>query len=221
MPADRRLYMTFPIDVHRHPKVRRLPADVRWTFVEMNGEARIADNDGVFAQEEAEFLWPVEHLQALVASHPTRPLVQFTDGRYVIRDYAEHQQTRAERERLAAVSRENGRKGGRPRKNPAEPAETEQEPSRVIEPADPVPPIIRTMAAQAGITSIEAVVEQIRKHTSRTVAPGAAVAIAKHLLDKARQHPRAPQRYVHGAIARSPAEVQQYIDENALGEEVR
>jgi hypothetical protein len=120
MPRDSRLYMTFPNDFHRHPKLTRLPVDVRWTFIEMNGEARIADNDGRFSAEDAEFMWPIEHLDALAKSHPTRPLVirEKDGGDYVIREYAEHQQTREERERLAEVSRENGRKGGRPRKNP-------------------------------------------------------------------------------------------------------
>jgi hypothetical protein len=119
MPRDKRLFMTFPIDMHRHPKMLRLPPEVRWTFVEMNGEARLAGNDGVFAAEDAEFMWPREHLDALVASHPTRPLVLRQGDTYVIREFAEHQQTVAEIERLAEVSRQNGAKGGRPRKNPA------------------------------------------------------------------------------------------------------
>jgi hypothetical protein len=128
MPRDKRLYMTFPIDFHRHPKLLRLPVEVRWTFVEMNGEARIADNDGVFEADEAEFMWPVDHLAALCASHPSRPLVVRAGSTYVIRDYAEHQLTHEDRERLAEVSRANGAKGGRPRKNPDE---TQTKPSRV------------------------------------------------------------------------------------------
>lgn len=128
MPRDQRLYMTFPNDFHRHPKLRKLPVEVRWTFVEMNGEARLADNDGRFSAEDAEFMWPIEHLDALAQSHPTRPLVvrEQDGGDYVIRDYAEHQQTRAERERLAEVSRENGKKGGRPRKPGSNPVETQR-----------------------------------------------------------------------------------------------
>jgi hypothetical protein len=128
MPRDKRLYMTFPIDFHRHPKLLRLPVEVRWTFVEMNGEARIAQNDGVFQADEAEFMWPVSHLNALCTSHPSRPLVIRTETAYVIRDYAEHQLTNDDRERMAEVSRSNGAKGGRPRKNPDE---TQTKPSRV------------------------------------------------------------------------------------------
>ena len=102
MPRDARLYMTFPNDFHRHPKLTRLPVDVRWTFVEMNGEARIADNDGVFDVADAEFMWPLAHLEALVGSHPTRPLVTRDGDQYTIRDYSEHQQTREERDDLHA-----------------------------------------------------------------------------------------------------------------------
>jgi hypothetical protein len=119
--------MTFPIDFHRHPKIQRLPVEVRWTFVEMNGEARIADNDGVFSVDEAEFMWPAEHLALLCDSHPSRPLVVRDGDVYVIRDYGEHQQTRADRERLAEVSRANGALGGRPRK----PGGTQTKPSQV------------------------------------------------------------------------------------------
>lgn len=118
MPRDKRLYMTFPIDFHRHPKLKRLPVEVRWTFVEMNGEARIADNDGIFTHADAEFEWPVEHLAQLVSSHPTRPLVVKTDTHYVIREFPEHQETKASREERRAKNAANGAKGGRPRKNP-------------------------------------------------------------------------------------------------------
>ncbi len=134
MPRDQRLYMTFPNDVHRHPKIMRLSVEARWAFIEMNGEARLSDNDGVFTLEEALFHWSEGVLAELCSSHPTRPLItRDDDGTYRIRDYAQHQQTRAERERLAEVSRENGRKGGRPKSNPwvtqTEPKETQGVPS--------------------------------------------------------------------------------------------
>ena len=109
--------MTFPNDFHRHPKLSRLPVEARWAFVEMNGEARIADNDGVFSAEDAEYLWPREILNLLVSSHPSRPLVVREGGTYVIRDYAEHQETREAREKRRATNAANGAKGGRPRKN--------------------------------------------------------------------------------------------------------
>lgn len=248
MPRDARLYMTFPNDFHRHPKVKRLDPAVRWTFVEMNGEARIADNDGVFAADDAEFLWPLEHLDALVASHPSRPLVVREGGTYAIRDYAEHQQTRAEREAIAEKNRANGMKGGRPRRNPLETQSVttgkRTEPTRTQPKAESeseseseseldvtltsesspevdasvatdsmvLPPAVQALAAQAGITSVQAIVDVIRKHTGRTVTPERAVGVSRWLLAKAR-NPKVPQRYVIGAISRSPFEVQQHIDE--------
>jgi hypothetical protein len=94
--------MTFPNDIHRHPKVARLSVEARWAFVEMNGEARLADNDGLFTVEDALYYWPADLLAELCSSHPTRPLVVFNAAAntYLIRDYAEHQQTKAEREAL-------------------------------------------------------------------------------------------------------------------------
>lgn len=106
--------MTFPNDIHRHPKITRLSLQARWAFVEMNGEARLADNDGLFSVEDALYLWPQEILDELCRSHPTRPLVVFdADAEtYLIRDYAEHQQTRAEREELSRKRSSAGRLGG-------------------------------------------------------------------------------------------------------------
>lgn len=113
MAKDERLWMRFPIDMHRHPIFTRLAPDVRWTFVEMNGEARIARNDGVFDETDAEFLWPVEHLTALVRSHPDRALVLHEGGKYIIREYGQHQFTEADREALAAKRSAAGAAGGR------------------------------------------------------------------------------------------------------------
>lgn len=250
MAKDRRLWMTFPIDFHRHPKIMRLPVNVRWTFVEMNGEARIADNDGVFDAEDAEFHWPAEHLQALMESHPTRPLViRNAEGQYVIREYAKHQQTRDERERLAEISRANGSKGGRPAKKPDG---TQEKPNRVTDGTQPQPTgtrgkaqsqsqsesqihtsktdtsLSRTTAADAetdasaqGVLSglgigPDRLVTHIRARTQREVTASGALRIAAHLLERAGNIRTTRQQYVLGSITRSPAEVQQFIDENAL-----
>lgn len=75
-----------------------------------------------------------------------------------------------------------------------------------------LPPAVQALAAQAGITSVQAIVDIIRKHTGRTVTPERAVGVSRWLLAKAR-NPKVPQRYVIGAISRSPFEVQQHIDE--------
>lgn len=205
MPKDQRLYITLPIDIHRHPKLRNQPAEVKWAFVEMNIEAVIAGNDGRFAAEDAEFLWPTTVLDALTKTHPTRPLVIRDGDAYVIREFAEHQMTTADRERRAEVSRANGRKGGRPKK----PTETQTEPGQVSE-------MTKLMASQDGITSLQSVIDSAQKHAHRTIHPEGALQLGKHLLGKAKTFPRNPQMYVTRSISLSPFEVQQFIDENAL-----
>lgn len=235
---DERLYMTFPNDMHRHPKVKRLPVEVRWTFFEMNGEARIADNDGRFTAEDAEFMWPKEHLDALLKSHPSRPLVVRDGTDYVIREYAKHQQTRAEREALRAARAEAGRKGGlakskarpkhllSPSKQTQAESESESEDltktsksqsssnrARVSTDAIPISPMTKRLAAQKGITSLRAVVDAIHAHTSCTVTADEAFQLAVIILDRAPEFPGAPQRYVTGAIKRHPAEAEQALYE--------
>lgn len=120
MPRDSRLFMTFPIDIHRHPKFRNLSAEAKWTFVEMNGEARIAENDGRFTAEDAEFMWTADALHQLTHSHPTRPVVTRDGTDYIIRDYAEHQFTKADREALTEKRARAGRASANARRARAE-----------------------------------------------------------------------------------------------------
>lgn len=101
MPRDSRLYMTFPIDFWTHPKVSRLSDAAFRAFVESNGQSRMRETDGVLEPDDAEFLWRSEVLEELLRSHPSRPLmVRDEDGNYVLRDYAEHQFTKADRDTL-------------------------------------------------------------------------------------------------------------------------
>lgn len=116
MVRDKRLFMTFPIDFWMHPKVEPLSDAAFRAFVEMNGYSRMQDTDGVITARVAEKRWGVEVLDELIATHPERPLVLRQGDEYVLRDYAQHQQTRADREALVARNTANGRKGGRPRK---------------------------------------------------------------------------------------------------------
>jgi hypothetical protein len=103
--------MTFPNDFWMHPKVAPLPIEAKWTFVEMNGYSRMQDLDGRIPGVMAERLWSPDVLAVLVGSHPDRPLVVREGEDYVIRDYAEHQQTTAERDELSRKRSAAGARG--------------------------------------------------------------------------------------------------------------
>lgn len=100
MPRDKRLYMTFPIDFWTHPKVSRLSDAAFRAFVESNGHSRMIESDGRIEAEDAEFMWQPDVLAELLRSHPTRPLMLRNGDEYVLRDYAEHQFTKADRDAL-------------------------------------------------------------------------------------------------------------------------
>jgi len=121
MPRDKRLYMTFPIDFDEHPKVAPLSDAAFRAFVEMNGYSRRADTDGVIPGPYAIRRWTRKVVTELVRSHPERPLIVDAGEVFIIRDFAEHQSTRAEREALSAKNAANGARGGRPKKTQQEP----------------------------------------------------------------------------------------------------
>lgn len=238
MPRDARLYITLPLDIHRHPKLRDQPAEVKWAFVEMNLEARLADNDGVFSIEDAEFLWPVEILEALVGTHPSRPVVVRTSDSYVLREYAEHQHTKADREALSQKRAEAGRKGGLskskasasqvPSKQKQTEAESESESedfysrtksqsldnrARVSTDAIEVSDMTRRLAAQKGITGLRVIVDSVHRHTTARITADHAFQLSTYLLDKAKTWPDNPQRYVLACIRDNPAEVEKHLYE--------
>lgn len=79
-------------------------------------------------------------------------------------------------------------------------------------------PTFARIASQHGITSVPAVMDALEKHTGHHVTAEQAVQVGLWILDKKPgQPPRAPQRYVTGAIARSPFEVQRHIHEAGGG----
>lgn len=102
--------MTFPIDFWKHEKVRRLSDAAFRAFVEMNGHSRERETDGVIGVEDAEFIWDASALQELCKSHPTRPLLYMDAETYVLRDYAEHQFTKADRDDLSEKRRKAAEK---------------------------------------------------------------------------------------------------------------
>ena len=224
MPRDKRLWMTFPIDMHRHPKITRLPVTARWAFFEMNGEARLNDNDGVFPAVEAEHEWGKKALDYLVKSHPTRPLVIRDGDVYRIRDYAEHQETRAAREERVERNRLNGKRGGRPRKNPVgsdsvatrnpaatEPkAESESESESEIDTykTKSVSPV-SDRANHLGLTDrgIASIRNAVSLHCDIDATEAEAVQLADHVASKAKTAVKSPAAYVRNAIEAGPSEI--------------
>lgn len=115
MPKDKRLFMTFPIDFADHPKVARLSDAAFRAFVEMNGYCRQQDTDGYIDMIVAKRRWKLKSIKELLDSDPDRPLLLEQDDRYLLRSYADHQETRESREARLERNRANGSKGGRPR----------------------------------------------------------------------------------------------------------
>ena len=236
MPRDSRLYMTFPIDFWTHPKVSRLSDSAFRAFVEANGHSRIRETDGVLEADDAEFLWPVEALAELVKSHPLRPLmVRTREGEYVLRDYAEHQFTKADRDDLTEKRSKAGRASADKRRTSVEQvlstsqhsatesesgigittnsSESQSLDTAAVSTDSGISEMTRRLAAQAGVANIPAVIEQVSKHTGRQITADAAFQLATHLIGKAKSYPKNPQAYVTRSISLSPFEVQQFIDE--------
>lgn len=88
--------------------------------------------------------------------------------------------------------------------------------ARVSTDAIHVPEMTRKLAARRGVSNLRSVVDAIVRHTGLTVDANGALQVALWILDKPTTAPAAPQRYVTGAIAKSPLEVQQFIHERAL-----
>ncbi|WP_341945675.1 hypothetical protein [Microbacterium sp. LWH11-1.2] len=126
--------MTFPIDFWMHPKVAPLPVEAKWAFVEMNGYSRMQDLDGRIPEVMALRMWSKAVLDPLLMSDPERPLVIHDGAEFVIRDYAEHQDTKAAREHRVETNKANGSRGGRPRKNPTETDSVSKQNPKVTQP---------------------------------------------------------------------------------------
>jgi len=115
MPRDKRLYMTFPNDFWQHPKIATLSDAAFRAFVEMNGYSRMQNLDGFIPAATVKKMWKPKPIRELLMSHPTRPLVFVDESTYVIRDYAEHQETSESIAKRQETNRSNGALGGRPR----------------------------------------------------------------------------------------------------------
>lgn len=113
MPRDQRPYVTYPINYTGHPRIEGLSDPAFRVFHEMNDYARVHRLDGSIPAVVARKRWPAKVLDELVRGIDDRPLVVFTDGRYFLRSYSEHQFTTADEEELRRKRAEAGSKGGK------------------------------------------------------------------------------------------------------------
>ncbi len=190
--------------LHAHPKPRRagLAAMGLWTLAGSHCMAYLTD--GVVER------WFVDSMPD--GTKLARKLVtaglwdEHPDG-WVFHDWAEYQFTREQvlADREGAAERMRRVRANRRRTDGADSAEPVS-----------LTPAVKLMATQAGITSLQSVIDSTKKHTHRAITPEGALQLGKHLLAKAKTFPRNPQMYVTRSISLSPFEVQQFIDENAL-----
>lgn len=161
------------------------------------------------------------------------------DGGYAFHDWAEYQPTREQvlADRAAAQERMRNVRANRkanvrpnardlfgdgsaspspvpsPDYSKTSKSQSSSKHARVSTDAIEVSEMTRRLAAQQGITSLRTVMDAIHRHTSATVTADQAFQVAVWILGKAKNPPAAPQRYVTGSIAKSPAEVEQHIFE--------
>ena len=79
-----------------------------------------------------------------------------------------------------------------------------------------IPETTRKLAAQRGVTSLRAVADAVTRHTGLTLDASGALRVSLWILDKRKDAPAAPQRYVTGSISKSAPEVAQFIHTEAL-----
>jgi hypothetical protein len=223
---DQRQWARFPIDMHLDAKIVRLDVAVRWTFVEMNFEARREANDGVFGKDDAEFRWPVEHLTALCKSHPSEPLVIATKDTYVLRRYAQHQFTEADRAELKAKRAQAGAKGGKATAlakqtaasgqhllskgaaNPSKPQQTAAESESEVETDRPrlSQSCQETLPAQSADKTdqlIPAIISEIRHELGIDATADEARHWARYVIGHAKTPPRNPKSYLLASLYNS------------------
>lgn len=231
MGRDRRLWVKVSTDIGRHPKMAALSDSAFRAYIEALAHAKELNQDGFIPARDAR-RWMPEFDELL--SNGERPSVVKAEGGYQIRDFAEHQETSDAVERRREASRLNGSKGGRPPKprnldvNPAGVPRRKAE-SRVQSPetsktykslSSTHPPDAGTDASSRAVLkgngiSPDRLISHIRSRTTLTVNATGAMRVALDILGRA-DGVKDQQRYVLGAITRSPAETEKFIYDNNL-----
>jgi hypothetical protein len=115
MAKDDRLYGKFTLDFADNPKILPLSDSAFRCLVEATLYSRRMMTDGFLATRLAVAKWGLEPLQELATNDPLKPSFCEVDGGWMIRDFSDHQDTRAEIEARRARNAVNGSKGGQAR----------------------------------------------------------------------------------------------------------
>lgn len=112
---DSRLYGKFTLDFPDSHKILPLSDAAFRCLVEATLWSRRHMTDGVLARRYAVARWSLSVLQELASNDPANPsLIEVEEG-WLIHDFAEHQDTRAEIEARSARNKAAGQKGGQAR----------------------------------------------------------------------------------------------------------
>lgn len=115
---DRRAFIAVHDEVVDHPKVEGLSDAAFRHLMRLWGRSHKDNMDGYVTDALARSKGPKVLKELTTPAYPgAEPLLEPKgEGLWYCHDYLEHQWSAAEREEMAERSRENGRKGGRPRK---------------------------------------------------------------------------------------------------------
>lgn len=106
---DSRLYGRFTLDFADSPKIAPLSDAAFRALIEMTLHSRRMLDDGFIDARIAVRKWNQEAIDELLTNDPDKPSLVIAEGGYMIHDFADHQQTRADIEK----KREAGAKGGK------------------------------------------------------------------------------------------------------------
>ena len=115
---DGRSYITVHDDMMDHPKIEAISDTAKVHLVRLWGYCNKFRTDGIVPGSKAKEKGPGVFKQLTTGATPL--LISLEDGTYYCHDYVKHQWTKQEIEDQAQKNRDNGKLGGRPRKEPNE-----------------------------------------------------------------------------------------------------
>ena len=112
MTKDGRLYGKFSLDFPDSHKIMPLSDAAFRCLVEATLWSRKQLSDGLLPKRYAVARWSQEVLDELASNDPANPSLIEVDEGWMIHDFAEHQTTKADIDRVRQVRKEAGRRGG-------------------------------------------------------------------------------------------------------------